>query len=157
MSEYLPDPISFSDDRYGRVISLLFFWNEGLIIMITFWKIFSHFTFFLNSTENIVFVLSTFILWEKNWQLIGTTFHLTVGAIWSWLYGSWSYNYLCNQYLSPLSWIQTPLRRGVLDTTLCDNVCHWLAEGLWFSSGPLVSSNNKTDHHNIIEILLKVA
>jgi hypothetical protein len=53
-------------------------------------------------TENIVFVLSTFILWEKNWQLIGTTFHLTVGAIWSWLYGSWSYNYLCNQYLSPL-------------------------------------------------------
>jgi hypothetical protein len=24
-------------------------------------------------------------------------------------------------------------RRGVLDTTLCDKVCQWLATGLWFS------------------------
>lgn len=69
MSEYLPDPISFSDDGYGysRVISLLFFWNEELIIMITFWKIFSHFTFLKHSTDNIVFVLST--LGERNWPL----------------------------------------------------------------------------------------
>ena len=29
--------------------------------------------------------------------------------------------------------------------------------GLWFSPGPLVSSTNKTDRHDIIEILLKVA
>ena len=35
------------------------------------------------------------------------------------------------------------LRRGVLDTTLCDKVP--------------VSSTNKTDHHDIIEKLLKVA
>jgi hypothetical protein len=47
--------------------------------------------------------------------------------------------------------------RGVLDTTLCDIVCQWLAKGQWFSSGPLVSSTNKTDHHDITEILLKVA
>jgi len=27
----------------------------------------------------------------------------------SWLYGSWIYNYLCNQCLSPLMlWVQTP-------------------------------------------------
>jgi len=24
------------------------------------------------------------------------------GPSWSWSYGSWIYNYLCNQYLSPL-------------------------------------------------------
>jgi hypothetical protein len=29
--------------------------------------------------------------------------------------------------------------------------------GLWFSPGALVSSTNKTDHHGITEILLKVA
>jgi hypothetical protein len=37
--------------------------------------------------------------------------------------------------------------RGVLDTTLCDKVCQ---------STP-ISSTNKTDHHDITEILLKVA
>jgi hypothetical protein len=29
--------------------------------------------------------------------------------------------------------------------------------GLWFSLGTQVSSTNKTDHHDITEILLKVA
>jgi hypothetical protein len=38
--------------------------------------------------------------------------------------------------------------RGVLDTTLCDKVCQWLATGQWFSAGTLVSSTNKTDRHN---------
>ena len=51
----------------------------------------------------------------------------------------------------PRSW------RGVLDTTLCDKVCQWLAAGLWFSPGTPVSSTNKTDHHDIAEILVKVA
>ena len=46
--------------------------------------------------------------------------------------------------------------KGVLDTTLCDKVCQWLATGLWFSPGTLVSSTNKTDRHDITEILLKV-
>ena len=31
------------------------------------------------------------------------------GPSWSWLYGSWIYNYLCNQCLSPLKlWVRTP-------------------------------------------------
>ena len=38
--------------------------------------------------------------------------------------------------------------------TLCDKVCQWLATGRWFSP---VSSTNKTDRHDIAEILLKVA
>ena len=42
-------------------------------------------------------------------------------------------------------------------TTLCDNICQWLATGLWLSTGPPVSSTNKTDRHDITEIFLKVA
>jgi len=51
-------------------------------------------------------------------------------------------------------WI--PIRRCVLDTTLCDNVCQWLAAGRWFSSGTPIPPN-KTDRHDITEILLEVA
>ena len=43
-------------------------------------------------------------------------------------------------------------RWGVLDTTLCDKVCQWLAWGQCISSGTPVSSTNKTDHNDIIEI-----
>jgi len=39
----------------------------------------------------------------------------------------------------------------------CDKVRQWLAAGRWISLGTLVSSTNKTDHHDITEILLKVA
>jgi hypothetical protein len=46
-------------------------------------------------------------------------------------------------------------RRSVLDTTLCDKVCQWLATGRWFSPDNSVSSTNKTDRHDITEILLK--
>jgi hypothetical protein len=36
-------------------------------------------------------------------------------------------------------------------------VCQRLATGRWLSPGTLVSSTNKTDRHDIAEILLKVA
>ena len=52
------------------------------------------------------------------------------------MYGSLIYNYLCNQCyhhwsceFESLSW------PGVLDTTLCDKTCQWLATHLWFSLG----------------------
>ena len=78
--------------------------------------------------------------------------------LWSWSYGSWIYNYIWNQCLSPLTLrVQTTLGQGVLDTTLCDKVCQWLATCRWFSLGTPVSSTNKTDHHDITEILLKGA
>ena len=38
-----------------------------------------------------------------------------------------------------------------------DKVCHLLATGRNFFPGPPISSTNKTDHHDITEILLKVA
>ena len=46
--------------------------------------------------------------------------------------------------------------RGVPDATLYDKVCQWLETGMWFSPGTPVSPTNKIDHHNIVEILLKV-
>ena len=51
----------------------------------------------------------------------------------------------------------SPSMRGVLDTTICDKVCQWVAAGQWFSPGTPVSSINKTDRQDITEILLKVA
>ena len=36
------------------------------------------------------------------------------------------------------------------------NICQLLARGQWFSPGPPVSSSDKTDRHDITEILLKV-
>jgi hypothetical protein len=36
-------------------------------------------------------------------------------------------------------------------------VCHSLATSRWFSPGPPVSSTNKTDRHDITDIVLKVA
>ena len=50
--------------------------------------------------------------------------------------------------------VRIPFRQGVLDTTLCDIVCQWVAAGRLFSP---VSFFNKTDRHDIGEILLKVA
>ena len=46
---------------------------------------------------------------------------------------------------------ESRLWRGVLDTTLCDKVCQQLATGQCFFF------INKTDRHDITEILLKVA
>ena len=73
---------------------------------------------------------------------------------WPWSYGSWIYNYLCNQCPSPLMlWVRISIRARCI--TLCDKFCLRLATtGRWFSP---VSSTNKTDRHEITEILLKVA
>ena len=63
---------------------------------------------------------------------------------------------MCNQCLSPLRLlVRISIRTRC--TTLCDKVCQWLVTGLWFSPGTPVSSTNKTDLHDITEILLKVA
>ena len=85
-------------------------------------------------------------------------FLLSKESTWPWSYSGWIYNYLCSQCLPPLKlWVRIPLSRRVLDTTLCDKVCQWLATGRWFSQGTLVSFANKTDFQNITEISLKVA
>ena len=88
-------------------------------------------------------------------QFCSTYRELMGAVVVVWSYGSWIY-YLCNQCLLPLMlWVRISIR--VRCTTLCDKVCQWLATGRWFSLGPPVSSTNKTDRHDITEILLKVA
>ena len=76
--------------------------------------------------------------------------------------GSFSKFILCGYILlcqhSPLTLrVQIPFRRDVLDTTLWDKVCQWLAVGRWFFPGTPVSSTDKTDGHDIAETLLRVA
>jgi hypothetical protein len=67
-----------------------------------------------------------------------------------WSYGSWFHKYLCNQCLSPLMlWVRTPFMGR----------CTWY-NILWSSLSvtcdmSMVFSTNKTDHHNLAEILLK--
>ena len=81
-----------------------------------------------------------------------------MGLSWLWSYSSWIHNYLCNQCLSPIKlWVWILLRWGILDTTLCDKVCQWRTTGHWFSPDTPVSSTNKTNRHDMAEILLKVA
>jgi hypothetical protein len=85
-------------------------------------------------------------------------YHISLiqGPLWSWSYSSWTYNYPCNQYLSQVMlWVRIHLMVGVLDTTLCDKVCQWFAAGLFIPGTP-DSSTNKTDRHDIAEILLKL-
>jgi len=73
-------------------------------------------------------------------------------------YGGWIYDYLRNQCQSPLTlWVRILFRRDVLDTILCDKVYQWLVSGGWFYTGTPVSSTNKTDRHDITEILLILA
>ena len=55
-----------------------------------------------------------------------------------------AYHHLSCEF-EPHSW------RGVLDKTLCDKVCQWLATGLWISLGTPISATKV-----VIEIFLKV-
>ena len=77
---------------------------------------------------------------------------------WLWSYGSWIYNYPCNQCLSALTlWVRISL---MTKCTRYDSrwlsLSQWLVAGRWYSLGIPVSSTNKTDCHDITEILLKV-
>jgi hypothetical protein len=96
--------------------------------------------FFTKFTNEMVFI------WMQD-------LYIGEGPSWPWSYGSWIYR--CNQCQSPLMlWVRISIRARC--TTLCDKVCQWHATGRWFSPGPPVSSTNKTDRHDITEILLKV-
>ena len=53
-------------------------------------------------------------------------------------------------------WVWIPLKARCMTLHVCDKVCQRDAAGRWFSPGTPVTFTNKTDHHNITEILLKV-
>ena len=107
---------------------------------------------FVNKKRNKVILQQNMIFWSSYWVT-----HFSCGGLsWSRWYGSCIYNHICNLCLSPLTlWVRIPVMRGELDTTLCDKSFQWLVAGWWFFLGTLVSTTNKTDCHNITEILLK--
>jgi hypothetical protein len=73
------------------------------------------------------------------------------GQSWPCSYGSWIFNYLCNQCLSSLMlWVRISIRARC--TTLSNKVYQWLATGRWFSPGSPVSSTSR-----FIIILIKNA
>jgi hypothetical protein len=81
-------------------------------------------------------------------------------AVVSWSYGSWIYNSLDNHYLSPLQlWVKITLRRVYVKQhyviKFVSDLLH-VGSFLQLRRYP-VSSTNKTDHHDITEILLKMA
>jgi hypothetical protein len=79
----------------------------------------------------------------------------TIYASSLWSYGSWIYNYFCNQCL--ISSLKLGVGIPLMVRCTGYNICQWLTTGLWFSPGTPVSSTNKTDRDYITEILLKVA
>ena len=74
-----------------------------------------------------------------------TVTHSISGPSWSWSYGSWIYNYSCNQCLSPLMLCFQML----LDTTLLYSLSVTYGRSVVFS-GYSVSFTNKTDGHHIV-------
>ena len=109
---------------------------------------------------------------DSEWWLIFVLSHgiSDLNITWRWIWrsseesswssscGTWIYNYLCNQCLSPLMlWFESRSWWGVLDTTLYDKACQWLVTGRCFLRVLPFPPPNKTNRHDITEILLKVA
>jgi len=114
-----------------------FFWLLSVLRYTTFDSLFYIFKHFLNVFDSLTRKLIRPFCLKHAYAVISW------GPSRSWSYGSCKSNYLCNQYLSPLtSWVRIPIRRGVFDTTLCDKVCQWLATDWWFS--PASSTNKLT-------------
>ena len=82
------------------------------------------------------------------------TIYSQMGSSWPWWYMVVGFTTIPMQSVHITTDVSSNLDQG--ECTLCDNVCQWLATSRWFSPGPPVSSTNKTDHHDIAELLLKV-
>ena len=96
-----------------------------------------------SSTIFFVFISITQLVFNIHWW----------GPSWAWSYGSWIYNYLYNHF---------PITTKIVSSNLvhCEvySIQHYVIEFVSnFQQGTPVSSTNKTDHHYIAEIFLKVA
>ena len=87
--------------------------------------------------------------------------HTTIDSILPIIVSEWSNGFMLIILLLDIThnnyrfWFEFHSWQGVLDTTLCDKkVCQWLATGQWFTLGSPVPSTNKTDCHDITEILM---
>jgi hypothetical protein len=98
--------------------------------------------FWFRPNHSLIFLLNAACLAEKQQIPIcvgkqtncmgGVMVSMITSNSWPWSYGSWIYDYLCNQCLSPLMlWVRISIRTRC--TTLCDKVCQWLAHNSWTS------------------------
>ena len=107
-----------------------------------------------NNNENGQNHYCHFVLTLQNRYINGTPPLFTL-CMYSYFLKSWSNG---NQCLSQLKlWVRISLMARFRCTTLCGKVCQWLATGRWFSPATPVFPFNKTDSHDITDILLKVA
>ena len=103
------------------------------------------------NSRNIEVVICIILVLLKNGTILPDQNDL---MSWLWSYCSWIYSYICNQCISPLTlWVRIPLRRSVLDTTLFDKVCQWLAVGRWFP--PPIKLTPPWYNWNIVETDVK--
>ena len=133
--------------------------NLGIFSKSRVWTIFIYVYMFVSSTYwyRIHIYIFTWPIPKKNmWFLLILWTTLVFKAIWgcrgqdsmvvgfTTTYAVSAYHHCCE--FKPCSWW------GVQDTPLCDKVCQLLV-----FSDTRISSTNKTDRHDITEILLKVA
>jgi hypothetical protein len=100
----------------------------------------------------VVCTLICYLAFVKQWWFLpmrGCRGHDRDGMVvgFTTTYAISAYHHWCCEFESRSEW-------GVQHYMI--KVCHCLATGPWFSPGPPVSSTNKSDHQDIIEILLKV-
>ena len=112
----------------------------------------------VKATLNYMYnVENNIVLYSSRYTYICSKKCCILGPSWSWSYCSWIYNYLCNQWITTKIVTSNPDHGEVYSIQYYfDEVWQWLATGRWFSRGTPVSSTNKTNRHDIAEILLKV-
>jgi len=88
------------------------------------------------------------VLWVRGYLYTGNYFVVVI------VYGSWIYNYVCNQCLLPLKlWVRTPFMARCARYNIM-----WKSLSVICDRSVVFSGyTNKTYHHDITEILLKVA
>ena len=105
--------VTLSQRFLRKKIMLHFQWNFRKLGMLSYYHILICISL-LDHFRRSYFPFSHRIFHEKLAHLTltfknGNSSKLLWGCLWSWSYGSWIYNYLCNQCLSPLKlWVQTP-------------------------------------------------
>ena len=69
------------------------------------WIFFIHVYNRVFKTSLMLITQETVMVNKSNYYFNHTNWIYNGGQSWLWLYGSWIYNYLCNQCLSPLTWV----------------------------------------------------
>ena len=114
--------------RAPGFVSGYFMWSV-LLMFSVFWFC----DFCLCSVSCVECYLCLWIVHSYLTLRFSLTFICNYGVSWSWSYGSWIDNYLCNKCISHWSYeFESHSWQGVVNTTLCDQVCQWLPADRWF-------------------------